>query len=144
MKPIVRMLIEAGIIDKDTVLAMEKWGNLEPGTADLVGTKKPVTRRDKEAFAEQVSELLDTDLETPPKETRLEVHASKPFTVKGERGFFTAVWDEMGRLICDQAVDVKVDDYLDIPEKGFSRVESIEKLYQGEELFALQLTVVKA
>jgi len=147
MNPIVTRLIEAGIIDKDTVLALEKWGHLEPGTADLVGTKKPRTKKARMEFAEEIAGFLDTEREEAPKSTRLEVHATPPFLVVGlsttvSKLEFHAVWDDMRHLICAPDVAVREGDWLQIGEQAY-QVDLVEKLYQGETLAALQLTVVQ-
>lgn len=39
MKKLTKLVLESGLLDKTTAILMERWGQLDPGASELVGTK---------------------------------------------------------------------------------------------------------
>src|SRR4051812_13765626 len=100
MKPLVKKLIESGIIDKHAVQMMEKWGSgVDPGASDLVGNKQ-VHEETLTQFAEEIEEMIDNE-RGQVKETRLDISAKAPPSVfsSAKAGLFAAIPDEFDRLI---------------------------------------------
>jgi len=149
MKWLVKKILEAGLVEKHAALLMEKWGQLEPGSADLVGQKK-LTRETLFEFAEELESVLSLDAPRLKGEIRLEVHEVAGFTVKWyclEKYIMaTAYMDEMGRLIVKTqlmppgAGFVRGDCLNTIIGKTF-RVLDVEELKEDDKVTAYQLTV---
>ena len=154
MKPLVKKILEAGLVDKHAARMFEQWGQLEPGAADLVGQKK-VTEKTLEDFAEDIEALLEDEHEV--KETRLDVQVRPPVDLFcPASGIFSAVEDEMGRYIISTKVLLNRGDqifhsldglhYLDHQRRKDLpcwTVLEVESLFQGDKLVAYQVTVDK-
>jgi len=146
MKPLVRKILEAGIIDKHVTLMFERWGQLDKGSEDLIG-KKNVSHQTMAEFADEIETLLETDLEM--KETRLEVPVTKPpiELFCPTTLHFSAVEDVMGKYIVSPKVILHRGSRVwpDDATMGGSHwtVLEVEPLYQGDDLIAYQVTVEK-
>jgi hypothetical protein len=140
----VKKVLEAGLVDKHSAIMFERWGQLEPGAADLVGQKQ-VTAKSLADFAEDIESLLESNV-GEVKETRLDVRVTPPVLMEcAHRGYFSAFLDELGRLI------VGPEDFL-VPgdmvwqvnkQDDPRQVLEIVRLYQGDVVTALQVTVDK-
>lgn len=157
MKELTKKILEAGLVDKTVVQLLERWHLLSPEEA-AIATKPVVVVEALEKFVENLEELLDkepSDATTikPLRETRLEIVVSKPpidlfffrrsAAPEHRHVRFSAVEDEMGRLIINPDVDTRVGDFLmdDKTGKVLYTVLGIEDLYMGNELVAKQITV---
>ena len=147
MKPLVKKLLESGIIDKHAALMMERWKTLESGAADLVGTDPITTRRGLEKFAEEIEELLDKEEETV-RETPLDL------PLKNEQSYFAVVgvtnsqflghWDVMGCLVVDPTTVLHRGTVIrDARTKLYWRALDTAELYQDEKVIARRITVEK-
>lgn len=79
MKPIVKKILESGLVEKNAVLLMEKWGHMDRGASELVGTKdiRTATESTLTKFAEEIEDLLEQDREEV-RETRLAIQVGEP------------------------------------------------------------------
>lgn len=79
MKPIVQKIIESGLVDRHAVQLMEKWGQIDRGASELVGTKdlRAATETSLTQFAEEIEDLIDRDREEL-RETRLAIQVGEP------------------------------------------------------------------
>lgn len=144
MKPLVKKILEAGLVDEHTARMLEKWGALEPGASSLAGRQK-ATRESLEELAEDIVNLLEEDED---KETHLEIRVEGPplmmYTKK--YGLFGAAVDAMGRLIVSPRIELtpgmKVWPEESKEWKGWTVLE-VEKVHRGDLLVAYQVTVEK-
>lgn len=141
MKPLVKKILEAGLVDKHSAKMFEQWGHLEPGAADIVG-KKEITDKTLESFAEDIEALLEAEADKM-RETRLEAHVLPPCEYFCELGPFAAVEDHMGNLIVSPELNItrglKVSKGREIWELDYKEVLDVEPLYQGDKLIAKQV-----
>jgi len=151
VKELTKKILEAGLVDKTLAQLLERWHLLTPEEA-AIATKPIAVVEALEKFVENLEELLDQEpldssTNKPLRETKLEIHITKPPTqYQASRGaLFTAAEDEMGRLITNPGLDLllgervwEYDDHL-----ADSRVVgNIEKLYEGDRPVALQITFI--
>lgn len=142
MKPLVKKILESGLVDKHSALMFEKWGQLEPGSADMVG-KKEITEKTLEAFAEDIEALMESEADQV-RETRLEVHVLPPQEYFcPELGTFPAVRDNMGNLIVSPDLNIqrghKVTEGKEMWDLGSAEVLDIELLYLDDKIVAKQV-----
>jgi hypothetical protein len=144
-KPITEKLIAAGIVDKTMTAMLDRWGQLAPGEYEKL-THKQVVTETLESFIEGLEEILEA--EKPLRETRLEIPVKRPPVelYSPKAGVFSAVEDEMGRLIVGPGYQL---------ERGWAvwgshqmsghpatmQVLDVEPLYEGDRIFAYQITV---
>ena len=145
MKPLVKKILEAGLVDKHLARMFERWGQLEGGSENLVGTRQ-ITQQTMHEFVEELEILLADD---EIRETRFDVSVSKPPvelycpTV----GIFYAVEDMMGNYIVSPSVTLHRGSriYQDVAstDKPHLTVLEVEPLYQGDTLVSYQVTTDK-
>lgn len=58
MKPLSKLIVEAGLVDRHLVAAMERWGTLDHGTSEFIGVKA-ITKDTLESFAEDIAYLVE-------------------------------------------------------------------------------------
>jgi hypothetical protein len=112
MKPIVKKILESGLIDKHTALLMEKWKALDEGSSNLVGKEdlKKASEASLIQFAEEVEEIIDGSQEAR-QETRLAVSVGEPILIswvlseEKEAAPVVVFRDEMGNFIFPPAMD---------------------------------------
>lgn len=140
MKPLVKKILEAGLVDKHTARMLERWGQLEDGAEDLVGQRRIASQKTLEEFVEDLEGLLETEGDV--KETRLEIQVRRPPAELYNRrlGTFAAVQDEMGRYIVSPVNKLYRGDAIS-DDAGNMEVLEVEPLYHGEKLVAYQVTV---
>lgn len=140
MRELTKKILESGLVDKHLALAMERWGNLDRGDAEVVGTA-PVTKETFEKFADDIAMLIDPD--EPLRETLLDLEidgtAIKCRTF-GTKTSVPAILDKMGNLIVLQPVQDGVVLVDDVNNVGYE-VDMIEPIYVNEEIKAYRLTV---
>jgi hypothetical protein len=148
MKPLVKKILEAGLVNKHVAKMMERWGSLEPDSVDLVGQMK-VTEETLQEFAGDIEELVESGLEDGKKETRLEVTVTKPPAELfcPSSGTFSAAEDVMGKYVVSPKVVLHPGDHI-WPDGTPSTdppwtVLEVEPLHQGDKLVAYQVTVEK-
>lgn len=81
MKPIVKKILEAGLVDKHIALLMEKWKSVDDGAAELVG-KEDIRKASESSllqFAEEIEQLLDESRSL--HETKLSITVKEPFAI---------------------------------------------------------------
>ncbi len=105
-KPIIKKILESGLVDKATIQMMEKWGTLPPGSSDLVkeDALKDATQDVLLNLASDLSDIIEK--EHTIRETALDLERIRwPATVtitnpEGMKVIATdipSVMDRMGR-----------------------------------------------
>ena len=152
MKQIVKKILEAGLVEKNAVLLMEKWGQIERGSAELVGNKdlREATEHSLTKFAEEVEALIEKDREQV-RESRLAIQVGAPFLaswfaqagVGGEivRGV-VLYKDEMGNLLFPISEDSFIipGAILRVGDKEFTVLEK-QQLFVGQQPYVIQVRV---
>lgn len=144
MRELTKKVLEAGLVNKHAALMFEKWGNLESGASELVG--KNDIRQSEEVltkFVEDIEELIDKDM-GEVRETRLDIQVKPPVVLHTPNGGSTpAAEDEMGRYIVKPGLQLTPGEYIMLDTTGNKAyyVLSVEPLYRGETVVALQITV---
>jgi hypothetical protein len=149
MKPLVKKILEAGLVDKHVAKMMERWGTLEPNSSDLVGQRK-VTETTLQEFADDIEYLIEKGSEEGKQETSLEIGTGEGFTIRWfclERHMMMPVWkDTMGNLIALKkfmppgAGFVRGEQLDTIIGKSY-RVLDIDPIAVGESITAYRLAV---
>jgi hypothetical protein len=163
LKPLVKKVLESGLVDKNMAELMEKWGNLPEGAASLVkdDSLKNATKDQLMKLAEEIG--TEVDKERTLKETQLDLDQIRWPTVVTIRtnNYEHVAWqvpaviDRMGRLyfrIQDAKEEWFVPGY-NIHRKGVSPQNGYESpiyevvteksvLYVGELPVCIQVTVV--
>jgi ribosomal protein L25 (general stress protein Ctc) len=148
MKELTRKILEAGLVDKHTAMAMEKWGNLERGSADIVGTNQ-VTKDTLQAFADDIANLFETEQRLKETVLDLEIDGEKAgdvvITAPGLRAF-KGTWDEMMRLVIDPKCRVILGDVITVRANNsiiaeMWRIVEIESVYINDVCVAKKLGV---
>ena len=146
MKPLVKKILESGLVDKHVAKMMERWCLLDEGAEELVG-KSTITKETLQEFVDDIEDLLEKDSEM--RETRLEVQVSKPPVdlYCPTTGVFSAVEDMMGKYVVSPKVRLDRGSRIwpdGVPsEKPHWTALEVEPLYQGDVLVAYQVTVDK-
>lgn len=60
MKELTKKILESGLVDKTTAKLLEKWGQLDEGSTDLVG-RHELTKKTLEDFIEDIELLLQPE-----------------------------------------------------------------------------------
>lgn len=144
MKPLVKRVLEAGLVDKHTAQMLERWGQLDQGAADLVGQKQ-LTEKTLTQFVEELDELMETEKETY-KQTTLDVFVtSPPITLTNPNGDrYSAIFDEMGHLLINPKLRlIPGDILLEEDGEGVYTILEVEKIFRNERVVALMVTVEK-
>ena len=144
MRPLSRKILEAGLVEKHAAKLFERWGQLEPGSANLVG-QRMVTEVTLAAFADDIESLLANEEENDHKATVLEVNAKLELDFIDPAGNKVHCWvDYMGHLIVPVSRKVRVHRGSRIQADGKTyTVLDIDTVYQNDDMVALQLTVSK-
>ncbi len=150
MKELTKKILESGLVPKHTALAMEKWGSLDRGASDIVGTRK-VTEETLHAFAEDIAALLEK--EEPLRETELDFSAAgQEVVVRVKTGGEThGRLDEMGRIVLtpEAAALFTLGDLVEVQylhhnyavgESRTWRIVNLEKVYENETVKAVKLS----
>lgn len=142
MKTLTEKIYEAGLVDKHTMQLFERWGAVMPGDIDTV-ERRIITEKGLEEFAEDIEQLLAQSTEV--KETRLDITIKRPpveFLSASVGGMFSAVEDEMGRLIVSPRVKLHRGEVITPVPPGRARtVLDTEPLYCGDDVYAYQVTL---
>ena len=105
MKPIVKKVLESGLVDKHMAQLMEKWGYLPEGATELVkqDALKGATKDQLQALAEDIGN--EVDKERTLKETQLDLDKLRwptevTLELEDQKHIYQvpAVIDRMGRL----------------------------------------------
>jgi len=141
MKPITKKLLEAGLINESFVKMLEKWGSLDHEEVELVRTFRSGLKElvnDLDALLEPSEDIKETKFELIIKEPPTNLWTSN-------NGTFSAVKDELGRYVVGPRVKLMVGDFIWAPrDDGRSpslRVLNFERIYNGDEVIAQQITV---
>lgn len=59
MKPISKKVLESGLIDKNAIQLLERWGNLPAGTSERI--RSDVTKEQLKKFSEELSALIEAE-----------------------------------------------------------------------------------
>lgn len=147
MKEITKKILESGLVGPDLAMAMEKWGNLERGSSDVVGTR-PVTAATSGDFAAELALLVNRD--EPLRETVLDLYSSdgdEYIVVSPNRKAVYGVFDNMGNLIVGEKAHFASGDIVAIHKKGrpgqhaIYEVFDFEKIYNDEKVIAHRLVL---
>lgn len=105
MKPIVKKVLQSGLVDKSMVELFEKWGNLPAGSSELVNDDalKNATKEHLYKLAEEIG--TEVDKERTLKETQLDLDKLRwPKTVSIARNL-----EEGGTELLQEDIVVMVD-----------------------------------
>lgn len=141
MKPLMKKILESGLVDRRVAAMLEGWGQLEPGAMELVGQKQ-LTEENLKQFAEEIDELVSTEREQL-RETRFEIKVSGPHEVWVDDKMFSAYRDEFGRYLVSETTDPSIfasEDTIIIDGKLYE-VLDFEVLYRGEAAAAIEIRV---
>ena len=152
MKQIVKKILEAGLVEKNAVLLMEKWGQVDRGSSELVGTKdlRATTEEAFTRFAEEVEALIEKEREEL-RESRLAIQVGDPFLgswatqagIGGEivRGV-VLYKDEMDNFLFPVSEDkfITPGATLRVGEEEFTVLEK-HKLFVGQQPYVIQVRV---
>jgi hypothetical protein len=146
MKPLVKKVLEAGLVEKHTALMLEKWRLLQDGAADLIGTRHFDTQQALTDFVEEIEELLDA--EPTIKETRLD-YALKgpedPFEIflKNTWTPFSAYTESCVRLIVTNPVVPLIRGCLvrGYTVGGTTTILEVDPIYNGDTVVAVLVTL---
>ena len=156
MKPIVKKIIESGLVEKSAIQLMEKWGQIDRGSSELVGAHDLRTAAENSLteFAEEVEELIEKDREEI-RETRLAIQVSEPVLATwlyadGQGGLYEGASvvmfkDTMGNFLFPIVEDSRI-----YPGAVFQTTEGTrwtvltkERLFVGDHPYAIQTQVRK-
>lgn len=144
MKPLVRKILESGLVSKHTAKMMEHWGWLEEGASDLAS--KSLMERDTKVLlsklAEDIGDLLEDEYKI--RETRLDHNVRRSLSVRVPDGrVVDADEDYMGHLIILVGVGIGRGDVLYSSDGvvALYRVLDVDNMYIGATVVGHQLTV---
>jgi hypothetical protein len=151
VKELTKKILEAGLVDSTTAALLARWGILKPEELEQVQHKQ-VVQDTLTTFIEKLEELLDREpgdetVDKPMRETFFEIQVREPPVLyfNHRQGYFSAVRDIMGRLFVTPSHDFRPGDLIFKDDvRGIDplfKVVSVDKLYQDDQVFILQLTV---
>lgn len=144
MKTIVKKILEAGLVEKNAVQLMEKWGSLDRGASDLVGRKdlRAATESTLTKFAEEVDDLMEKEREEL-REARLAIQVGEPFLANwlGSSTKMVLFKDNMGNFMFPlmEASNLIPGAEFEVSNGERWEVLVITKLYLGEQAYAFQV-----
>lgn len=158
MKPIIKKVIEAGLIPKHTLLLFKRWGYLEPEATD-VDIPESVTSKELKAgfirFVEELDELIEAKADEGIKETRFAITLKEPFRIKWLRedkysnyivsdDWIVVVFqDEAGRLIFPPSADPTDRKFIVMSNNERFEITTCTPLWYGDTLYAYQVEATR-
>lgn len=149
MKPLVRKIIESGLVSQHVTLLMEKWGTLDHGATSLVGSNaaRKASEETLIKFAEELEGLLDQNRDEI-RETRLSMNLTNPRIVKwGYGGNLQAIVfdDEMRNLVFPPTWKTRLHpgkkfQLLDDDMFRWYEITDVVPLYENDEICAYQVS----
>jgi hypothetical protein len=146
VKPLVKKILESGLVSKHAAKMLEFWGNLDPNSTELVDQKK-LTEKNLEAFIEDIDQLLTERENVDLKETRLEVEVRPmPASLFSPRtGIIPAMIDTMGRYIVGPNEEFRLGQQV-WPQDRHSLhppaiITDIVVLYNEDVKYSMQITI---
>ncbi len=140
MKELTKRILQAGLVDKHLAMALERWGTLDRGASETVGTC-PVTKETFQKFADDIAVLLDPD--EPMRETLLDLKIEgQPIECRfaDTEKVIPAILDVMGNLIVLKEVKIGTILIDDTNDTGYE-VGMVDPIYVNEEIKAFRLNV---
>lgn len=61
MKELTKLVLESGIVNSSTAILMERWGQLEPGSVELIDKRKVMAEQFLQDFVEELELLLQPE-----------------------------------------------------------------------------------
>lgn len=149
MKPIVKKILESGLVDKHTALMLEKWRAIDDDAPNLVPDKEDILKAGEELltqFAEDLDLLIEEE-RTSFQETKLSITMGDPTLVtwvKFPRSPIVVFRDEMGNFVFppDEALHLKAGNRFQSDEDTWEIV-SAQPLYVGDRKYAHLTEAVK-
>lgn len=158
MKPVVKKVLESGLVSKHTAKLMEKWGSLDRGASSLVDSE--VVQKTEQAladFAEELDELVSREREKI-QETKLCINIGNPVLVTwvlvdvGGKNYdaltktrkIPVFRDEMGNFLFPTTEEPFISEGNKFEETSSGKVHEIKEfvpLYMGEYPYGIQVTV---
>jgi hypothetical protein len=144
MTPLVKKILEAGLVDKHTAALMEHWGTLDAGAVDLVDKKK-LTEKNLEQFVEDIEALISPDV--PMHETMLDQATGRRRVMVQDLppypgAEFVAIDDPTGKLIIPPEIRLHRGEYIRGSESIKNwLVEDVVPIYVGDHLSGYRVTV---
>ena len=139
-KPFTKLFRESGLMDK-YVTEFERWRLIDPQDDKPAGPQKTLGE-----MIDDIAELLDKEPEM--QQTRLTpLVVRKPpacFYCRAIDENFYAVRDEIGRLVVEPHFELERGHAITEFEGDSYVIEDVEKLYEGQEVTALLLTIHQA
>lgn len=153
MKPLVKRILEAGLVDKHTVKLLEKWKHLDDGASNIVGNKdvRKVSARALVTFAEEIEDLVESSREAE-RETRLAIQVGEPFLIRWKSSSqephqssanIVVFKDNMGNFIFPptaEALLMRREQFVEISDGTVWSVVDYVPLYVGDVMYAYQVT----
>ena len=146
MKPIVKKILESGLVDKHTAALMEKWGTLEPGATDLVG-KEDLMKASSDTlmkFADDIEGLIETE-RTRITESRLSMLLESPFLAFVDYGnsveTVALFKDDMEHYFFPPSSLVSIGMKFKLTDDTEYEIVDIVAIHSGEETGVLQASV---
>lgn len=147
MKPIVEKILKSGLVSKHTAALMERWGTLDPGSADMVGEEdlREASEETLTKFAEDIEELIESDRQEM-LETRLSIDVSEPVLVStkypdGHKKSIVVFKDMMGNYLFPPEVFVKEDMIFSTSDGAEWVVDEVAQLFKSDMKYATQVKV---
>jgi hypothetical protein len=148
MKELTKKIIEAGLVNKHTVLALERWGSIDRGASDLVGVNQ-VTRETFQEFADDIATLLEK--EQPMRETQLDFNGGRGivFKIANTSLSLDGTMDEMGRIITKPTSALTIGDIIECRHAidvsfgpaQFRRIINLESVFENEKIIATRVFI---
>lgn len=153
MKQLTKKILEAGLVEANTVHLMEKWGQVERGSSELVGSKdlRAATENTLTKFAEEIEALIEKEREEL-RESRLAFQVGAPFLAtwveQKPEAADTLVRDvvlfkdNMGNFLfpIDEDTHIIPGAILRVGNEEFVVLQK-EKLFVGEQPYTIQVRV---
>jgi hypothetical protein len=140
VKDISKKIVEAGLVDKHTLVLMQRWGYLD-GTVET--TKLEQTKETFRDFVDDLEGLLDAKDEEGIKETRFAILLSNPINVswiRDEENPFIVFHDEADNLIFAPGTTPEVGDcFMVVKTRKLNLIEEVTPLWYGDTLYAYQV-----
>ena len=147
MKPIVRKILESGLVSKHTALLMERWGYLENGAHGLVGKEDLREASDEvlRQFLDDIEALIDEERESF-RETKMSIQVGDPILAVVSGCVKVVIFkDEMGNFMFPAGGNFPIDigEKFHIGRDAYIVEEKIP-LYKENQIYGIQVTASRA
>jgi len=148
MKPIVKKILEAGLVDKHTALLMEKWKAVDEGAAELVG-REDIRKASEETllkFVDDIEGLLEED-RAHLLETKMNILLNSPQFAHwgGKDGYqFVLYRDDGNNFIFPPNLPFVIDvGGIFFMGRNSYEIDEVTPLHTGTSVCAIQIAATK-